>query len=258
MTDAYRACLLCGTRNPYYMLVCRHCGRSLRRAALVGTPPPGTVVPGTDGRGLRVALGVLALLAATAAVVAGVRFFRGGSFEASAAAAAEPAPGPAEEEGDDASWETLEQRLAELPPLPAPSTPAAASGPPPAPSVPPVPPSATSPAATPIPPPAAPTPSPRPRATAAPRVEPPPVEAEAEEVERDVRAARREDLRRAEERVRALERRASALRDRLREEELLDDDRAQLEDELASALLQLEDAERELVRAEWALRAVEE
>jgi hypothetical protein len=255
MTDAYRACLLCGTRNPYYMLVCRHCGRSLRRAALVGTPPPGTVVPETAGRGLRVALGLLALLAVTGAVVAGVRLFRGGSFEAAAAAAPEPEPsaGAAEDAREDGSWETLEQRLAELPPLPAPSTVARASTPPPSPP-PPVPPPSTL-AATPIVTPAAATPAPRPRATATPSAAPPKDE---EEVARDARWARRQELRQAEERVRSLERRSSALRERLREEELTDDDRVQLEDDLASVLLQLEDAERELVRAEWALRAVEE
>ena len=246
MTDAYRACPLCGTRNTYYMLVCRHCGRSLRRVALVGTPPTGTVRDETVGRGVRRVLGAVALLAAAAAVAVAVRFLRTAPFEGAAAAAA-PVRKPI---SDPAAWETLEQRLAQLPPVPTPSAlPVASAAPPP--SAPPatVPPTTLAPA---TPPPAAPPP-PRPRATAPAR------DAKAEErLERDVRTARRAALRQAEDRVRTLERRASALRERLREDELGGEERVRLEDELASASLQLEDAERELIRAEWALRAVEE
>lgn len=226
-TDAYRACSLCGTRNPYYMLVCRHCGRSLRGVGLVGSPPPGVVVEDGSPRGLRVALGLLALVGATAAAVLAVKLLRPASFEAAAAAAPEPSPTP-EAVASHAGWETLEQRLADLPPAPPPpDAPATTTAPPPT-TAPPAP-------AT-----------PRPTASPSTAAVPP-----------DVRSERRAALRAAERRLRALERRADELRDALRDAEASGAERAQLEDDLASVQLQLQDAERELLRAEWALREVE-
>jgi hypothetical protein len=267
MTDAYRACPLCGTRSTYYMLVCRHCGRSLRGVPLVGTPPPGTVGGRGSGAFARVALGALALAAAAAAVVFTVKRLRPSTFEG-AVAASEPTPAP-EPPPERTGWETLEQRLAELPPAPARSaSPApdatrplavAATAPPGlsvAPSISPGPAATAPPRAGAGPVVAAPPPRPRP---AAPAASP---EAGAAAAERDagadVRSARRTALRRAEERVRSLERRASSLRDHLGDEEITAGERQRLEDELATVLLQLEDAEREVIRAEWALRSVEE
>ena len=249
MTDAHRACPLCGTRNPYYMLVCRHCGRSLRGVALVGTPPPGVVVEGGRRRGLRVALGLLALMGATAAAVLALRLLRPSSFEGAAAAAPEPTSGP-EASVTPAGWETLEQRLAELPPAP-PAEPTAVAATPPPPPPPPttLPPTTLAPA---TPEPTATPATPRPRPTTRP---PMPAES-AEATAEDVREVRRAALSAAEQRVRTLERRAAELRDRLREAE--GDERAQVEDELSSVQLQLEDAERDVIRAEWALREVEE
>jgi hypothetical protein len=268
MTDAYRACPLCGTRSTYYMLVCRHCGRSLRGVPLVGTPPPGTVGGGGPGTFARVALGAVALAAAAAAVVFTVKRLRPSTFEG-AVAASEPTPAPEPPPPERTGWETLEQRLADLPPAPARSTsPApdatrplavAATAPPGLSTAPPL---SPGPAATATPNagagPAVAAPTPRPP-RAAPAASP---EAGAAAAERgaggDVRSARRTALRRAEERVQSLERRASSLRDHLGDEEITAGERQRLEDELATVLLQLEDAEREVIRAEWALRSVEE
>jgi hypothetical protein len=242
MTDAYRACPLCGTRNTYYMLVCRHCGRSLRGVALVGTPPPGTVVDTGARRGLRL-VGVLALLAAAGAAAVAYRLLRTSHFEAAAAASDEAAPSPEPTpQPVPTAWETLEQRLAALPPAPVPSS---------APSA--------APAAT-LPPPPTTAPPPPTTLAATPRPRPvpsrPPEDAEAQA--RALRAARKAALHDADERVRTLERQADDLRERLHGEDVTDDQRRQLEDTLASVLLQIEDAERALVRAEWALREVEE
>jgi chaperonin cofactor prefoldin len=85
-----------------------------------------------------------------------------------------------------------------------------------------------------------------------------PEAADAEAQARALRAARKAALHEAEERVRTLERQADDLRERLHGEDVTDDQRRQLEETLASVLLQIEDAERALVRAEWALREVEE
>jgi hypothetical protein len=265
MTDAYRACPLCGTRSTYYMLVCRHCGRSLRRVPLVGTPPPGTVGGGGSGTFGRVALGAVALAAAAAAVVFTVKRLRPSTFEG-AVAASEPTPAPVPPERT--GWETLEQRLAELPPAPARSTSPAPDATRPLAVAAPAssglsmaPPLSPGPAATATPNagagPVVAVPTPRPR-RAAPAASPEAGAAAAERDAGDARSARRSALRRAEERVRSLERRRSSLRDDLGDEEITAGDRQRLEDELATVLLQLEDAEREVIRAEWALRSVEE
>jgi hypothetical protein len=256
-SEAYRACPLCGTRNRHYMLVCTRCGRSLQRVALVGSPPPGAPLLAAPGRAARIGLGVLALAALAAAAFLLSRLLRSGAIEGQAAAASAARPSPPVSARPPGAWETLEERWAERPPLPrAAATPLA-----PAPS----PPSTAAPVAVvatpspPPPPPVLPPPSPPARLVrreAAP-VPPRPTPQAPAEGERDP-APLRAALRQAEERLRDLERRADDLRERAKEaagDDPAGEERLRLE--RAAILRQLERAEREVVRAEWALREVE-
>jgi hypothetical protein len=312
---AYRACPHCGTHNRHYMLVCTRCTRSLQGVALVGTPPPGSEIRASSDRLLRITLGALALLAAATVVVLLSRLLRTGAVEGRAAAAdgvdrsRPPSPPAAAPPG---AWETLEERWAERPPIPAPSaspsaavpaTPVASASAPvatPVASVSPAVALTTAPSIAPAaPPPAVPAPAvpspatataaaavegldpppgPRPRAT--PRARPATSEAEpADDVGDDeaepptdragpltdpaidpdrAKSERRAALRRAEDRLQRLEGRAEELRDRIAEEDgFAETGQSDSRLELAKVLRRIEQAEREVIRAEWALRAVE-
>jgi predicted nucleic acid-binding Zn-ribbon protein len=72
-----------------------------------------------------------------------------------------------------------------------------------------------------------------------------------------VRAERRGAVRRAEEHVRALEQRRDELRDE-RDHSSSSDRREALRAELAKVQRQIQEADRQLIRAQWALREVEQ
>jgi outer membrane biosynthesis protein TonB len=292
MSDAaFRPCPSCGTRNRHYMMVCTRCARSLEGVPLVGTPPPGAVVVVRRGRLGRVAFGLLALAVAAAALLLLSRILRSSGLErdaaASTGAAGEGPPAlPSPHAGRSAGWETLEQRFAEVEarptstqPTPPPTTVTPAPPPttvapaPPATTVAPAPPATT---VTPAPPPttvapAPPSPAPTvpepsrwrtastdPPEPAAPGVERTARPAHEETDPARLRAERSAALRRAEERLRALERRADELRGRADEEGATDaDEQQERRLELAKVLRQLEQAERQVIRAQWALRDVE-
>jgi predicted component of type VI protein secretion system len=284
---AYRACPHCGTHNRHYMFVCTRCTRSLQDVALVGTPPPGSEIGGSSDRLLRITLGALALLAAATVAVLLSRLLASGAVEGRAAAASAadaevrprgPSPVPPVARG---AWETLEERWAERPAIPAPSTSPAAA--PPTPGA-----SARAPAATPAttppapvappsspaaPPPTAPVPvtapapaavEPRdPAAEDGPRRAPRARAAAAEPAEdvgdpERVRSERRAALRRAEQGLQRLERRAEELRERMREQHAEPEEQDARRQELATVLRRVEQAEREVIRAEWALSEVEQ
>ena len=250
---AYRACPRCGTRNRHYMLVCTQCTRSLRGVPLVGTPPAGSVPVSGGGRRGLVALVVLAI--AVGAALLAHRGLRSSPIEGDAAAASHPGgvkplPTPAPDPG---GWETLEQRFSALRPpvlepaaLPSPSAPETRA---PAPAPPPATPSPLMvPASLPAPLPATARPPVR-------TVAPPPAPS-ADDPDR-VLGERRDALRRAEDRLERLERRADDLRAQLEDEAARPEQREEWEAALARIRQRVEEAEREVVRAEWALSEVE-
>jgi hypothetical protein len=280
---AYRACPQCGTHNRHYMLVCTRCARSLESVALVGTPPPGWEAGASSGRLLRITLAALALLAAATLAVLLSRLLRSGAVEgraaASTAAVSEPgavlSPRPATPAG---AWETLEERWAERPLIPSPpasATPSPAAVSPTTPVFSTSPPPATAPLVN--APPAAPVtlaavpaaagpstfaapegPEPRPwRPPVARRV--PPVaheSAPARDEDTDDPARARAALRHAEERLKRLERQAEELR-AARDGDAFGQPEEQAA-RLARVLRRIEQAEREVIRAEWALRDAEQ
>jgi hypothetical protein len=244
MTEvAFRACPHCGTHNRYYMLVCTKCGQSLEAVALVGTPPPGFVVARRSRAG-RLVLGLLVLAAAAALALLLSRLLRVASLEPEAAAStvAVGEEAPARPTTDRSpTWKTLEQRMHEAgpPTVHPPTAPPTTAAPAPPVSVPPA------------PPPAAPAP---PRRRTAFR--------QAPGEERDpasLREVRRAALHRAKEHLRALEQRRDELRDERDDESSTSPTRRDaLRIELARVQRQLAQADRQMIRAEWALREVEQ
>jgi hypothetical protein len=263
------------------MWVCTKCGRSLEAVALVGTPPPGFVV----ARPRRVGRLVLALL--TLAAAAGValllsRLLRAMALEPEAAASTLAVDdAAAARTGADRSrtWKTLEQRLDEVsPPIvhqPSPPPTTAASAP--LVSAPPVlaPPTSVAPVSAPpaAAPPASAPPAPRPVYPEPPRRHTASREARVAAANDGGRAAtadeephparlreeRRAALDRARAHVRALEQRRDELRnERDDEASTAPDRRHALRTELAKVQRQLEQADRQLIRAEWALREAEQ
>jgi hypothetical protein len=268
-----RICPRCQTRNRHYMLVCARCGRSLERVALTGKLLPPIHAGKTRGLGMRFALGILGLWAGVALAFLLGRVLRSSGMEGEAAASSAAGakdrpsrltvatPRPA---GD---WQTLEERWAEVEresvarAVPAESTPTASPVPPPPvatpvgrPSAVPVPAAERSAAPAPVTqPPAAPA-SVAPSDATAHKPRPLGRTADADEARARLRSARRAALRRAEARLRSLERRADELRSRT------DDDPDEYHERRrarAKVLRDLEDAERQLIRAQWALRKVE-
>jgi hypothetical protein len=79
---------------------------------------------------------------------------------------------------------------------------------------------------------------------------------EEEHDRRDLASDRREALRDAQDKLRSLDHRLAELRGRIIDPRTDDDERAKLKERLNDVLREVEKAEREVVRAEWALRAV--
>lgn len=254
MFGPHRLCPRCGTANHSYMLVCTRCGTSLR-----GVPVAGAPGPAARSR-LSSAGPWLGLLLAMAAVIgigllAARRLGWPGPEGRAAAAGTDREPAPA------AEWRTFEQRWEGLVgPGGLPATPA------PPPATAPLPPATPRPAPRPLrvpssapaaPPAAAPavvaTPSvagePAPGATAEPSTQP---------NGDGLRAERRTALRRAERRLALLERRARQIRNHLRPGVTTrPGEREELLAELEEVLRQIEDADREVIRAEWAARELD-